>query len=239
MSVAETVFDGHAAGRQEAEAERFVTQRSLRPQGPAGEDEGDRVGGDRAANRGRSLADWSGSLQGIGLPEILGFLASAPASFRVGVEHGAWRGEVYLDHGTIVAAEFAGERGFAALNALALVPPEGQFVVRTMAPPGERSLALHGAALQAFLERLAAASARLADTIPSLAAVPQLVRTPGKGDGNGNGHIVLDRSSLATLLAIDGQRTVADLMAMCGRPSVAMDLATLVDFGLVRLDLSA
>ena len=100
----------------------------------------------------------SGSLQAVGFRALTGFLGDLGKSGTLRISHHQWSGEVVYDRGEVVGAAMGAERGLAALDAIALALPEGEFAF-VDAPPGSppeggREVSLSPPALQARLDEL-------------------------------------------------------------------------------------
>src|SRR5688572_7486340 len=151
-----------------------------------------------------------GTLEGIGLPALVRFLAGLRSNGRLLVADDSWGGEVGFDEGRVVAAAFGAERGLAALEAIALALPRGEFRFTGGAAPEERDVDLPPEDLERYLTSLAEEQTALARAIPSLAAVPRPA-DPGPDGAGTPERITIDRSTLYSLLLVDGRRTVQAL----------------------------
>ena len=179
-----------------------------------------------------------GTLEGIGLPALVRFLAGLRSSGRLLVADDSWGGEVGFDEGRVVAAAFGAERGLAALEAIALALPRGEFRFAGGAVPEGRDVDLPPEDLERYLTSLAEEQVALARAIPSLAAVPRPV-DPGPDGAGAPERITIDRSTLFSLLLVDGQRTVQALCEQRGERGAAQtlkELAWLAGSGLVVID---
>src|SRR5207244_11151098 len=89
----------------------------------------------------------------------------------------------------------------------------------------------------AHLDELGSRSATGMPKLPPVDAVPSLVadHDPNRGEE----PLALDRGTLQTLLAVDGQRTVRDIVAHRGSFDALWQLRNLVEIGLVRLEARA
>jgi hypothetical protein len=179
-----------------------------------------------------------GTLEGIGLPALVRFLAGLRSSGRLLVADDSWGGEVGFDEGRVVAAAFGAERGLAALEAIALALPRGEFRFAGGAVPEGRDVDLPPEDLERYLTSLAEEQVALARAIPSLASVPRPV-DPGPDGARAPERITIDRSTLFSLLLVDGQRTVQALCEQRGERGAAQtlkELAWLAGSGLVVID---
>lgn len=181
------------------------------------------------------MTELSGSLDGIGLPALIRFLAGLRKSGTLRIWQGGWAGEVGFDAGRVVTASLGPERGLAALEGLMLLSAGGRFSFQESAPPAEQTIAMTAEELDAYLTGLAAHAAQLAHLIPSLAAIPVVV-PPADPPSSGE-QVTLDRGTLALLLAIDGWRTVSELAAGRGLAGTLRALGRLIALGLVQIQL--
>src|SRR5436853_579395 len=84
------------------------------------------------------MAELRGSLEGIGFPALVGFLASLEKSGCLQLTSSQGGGTVSFTAGRVVAAAYGAERGLPALEALALALPRASFVfVDGALPPGD------------------------------------------------------------------------------------------------------
>ncbi|HEX2324451.1 MAG TPA: DUF4388 domain-containing protein, partial [Chloroflexota bacterium] len=179
-----------------------------------------------------------GTLEGIGLPALVRFLAGLRSSGLLLVADDSWGGEVGFDEGRVVAAAFGAERGLAALEAIALALPRGEFRFAGGAIPEGRDVDLPPEDLERYLTSLAEEQVALARAIPSLASVPRPV-DPGPDGAGAPERITIDRSTLFSLLLVDGRRTVQALCEQRGERGAAQtlkELAWLAGSGLVVID---
>lgn len=181
------------------------------------------------------MTELSGSLDGIGLPALIRFLAGLRRSGTLRIWRGGWAGEIGFDGGRVVTASLGPERGLAALEGLMLLSAGGRFSFQESAPPAEQTIAMTAEELDAYLTGLAAHAAQLAHLIPSLAAIPVVV--PPTDPPSSGEPVTLDRGTLALLLAIDGWRTVSELATGRGLACTLRALARLVALGLVQIQL--
>jgi Domain of unknown function (DUF4388) len=179
------------------------------------------------------MTQLSGTAAGITLTVIVRVLAELRLTGRLQVSQDGWTGDVAFDQGQIVAVEFGTERGWPALEAILLALPEGQCSFSPEAPTAEPNSALSLEALEARLDQVAQRRARLASRVPSLTAVPRM-REPR--DWRSGADVTLPRSALSTFMAIDGRRSVGELCLGHGLVRTLTDLATLVDLGLIDME---
>lgn len=180
------------------------------------------------------MTDFSGTLEGVGLPAIVRFLAGLQKTGCLRITHQDWRGEVYFDAGQVIGAALGSRQGLSALDALVQALPGGSFVFDADArPSGPSNVQLSREQLQAHLDDLALRTASGGPTLPSLDAIPHLV--PQDDDAVADETVPLDRGTLTTLLAIDGHRTVQEIISVRGSFEALWQVANLAHVGLVRL----
>ncbi len=180
------------------------------------------------------MTELSGTLEGVGLPAIVRFLAALQKAGCLRITHQDWRGEIQFDAGQIVSASIGSRKGLAALDALILALPGASFVFDDKARlEGESNVLLTQEALHAHLDELAQRTANGGPMLPSLDAVPQLV--PQDDESAAEETVPLDRGTLQTLLAIDGKRSVREIIGVRGSFEALWQVASLSEVGLVRL----
>jgi hypothetical protein len=178
------------------------------------------------------MSELSGSIEWIGIPALLQFLLGLRTGGRLRVTRGRWLGEMAFAPGRLVSASFGAWQGHVALEAIVLAFPTGTFSFSADEPvPNGNNLTLEGGDLLARVEALAARRIWLPDLASLLSAVPRVVSSDEWPASTG--HVVLDRETLRILLAIDGRRTVAELVGPSGPAQVLRALATLGGLGLV------
>src|SRR5918911_4265065 len=122
------------------------------------------------------MTELSGTLDGIGLAPLVGFLTGLGKSGRLTIADGPMAGEVFLEGGQVVGAAFDAERGLPALDAIGLALGGGRFgFAEQDTSLVEHNVSLSAAELSQHLDELQREAAALAAAIPSLAAVPTLV----------------------------------------------------------------
>jgi hypothetical protein len=152
----------------------------------------------------------SGSLSAIGLRALVRFLADLAKTGTLRVSHDRWMGEVAFERGTVVGASFEAERGLAALDAIALALPTGDFVFADApaegVPAGARNIDLSREALQDHLDDLLRQRGddALGRLLPS--TVVQLVPERTNEDEARSNRVDLTRGAIQTLLSVDGRR---------------------------------
>ena len=185
----------------------------------------------------------SGSLESFGLAPILGLLASTKTSGRVHVSAKPWSGDVFVSDGEVVAASFGIAsglggaptdllRGLSALDALVLMSTGGFFIAEG-AQPARRNVTLGSDELQAHLATLDNEQRAAGGTLPSLMAIPS---TRAQGDpSDTDEELPISRARLNLLVAVDGHRTVADLIGEGDLLKTLLDLRWLADRGLISM----
>ena len=73
------------------------------------------------------MTDFSGTLEGVGLPAILRFLTGLKKTGCLRVTHGDWHGEIFFEDGRVIGASLGSRVGLAALDALVQALPTGAF----------------------------------------------------------------------------------------------------------------
>jgi hypothetical protein len=181
------------------------------------------------------MTELSGTLEGVGLPAIVRFLAGLGKTGCLHITHDDWRGEVFFNAGQVTSASLGSRHGLPALDAMVQVMAGGSFSFESdaRATDGEGAISLSRDALFDHLEEVVARSANDAPTLPPLDAVPELV---GQNDSSkGEEPLPLDRATLQTLLAVDGQKTVREIIAQRGSFDTLWQLGNLADVGLIQL----
>jgi hypothetical protein len=179
-----------------------------------------------------SMGEFYGSLQDIGLPEILGFLKGLNKTGSLRIGQGRWAAEAILESGHAKAASFGDEHGVAALEATMLALAGGSFTFTDGTPVAvEQNVELGPDELHERLTAFDTERKALAAAVPSLAAVPRVAKAPGT-----TGEVVLDGGAIETLLAVNGERTIADIAHAHGIVQTARELAKLLESGLINVE---
>jgi len=180
------------------------------------------------------MTELSGTLEGVGLPAIVRFLTGLKKTGCLRIVHNDWRGEIFFDHGLVTGASLASRHGLTALDALVQALPGGSFTFdgAIQTAPREATISLGPEALQAHLDDLASSAANGTARLPSFGWVPAVVGQDSSTSADE--PLPLDRGTLQTLLAVDGRRTVDEIVAQRGSLDVLWHLANLVEVGLVR-----
>jgi len=181
------------------------------------------------------MTELSGTLDGVGLPAIIRFLTSLKKTGRLQIGHDDWQGEIIFDAGKLTGASLGSRHGLSALDGLVESLPGGTFAFDTSSRPSATpSIDLSPEALQAHLDTLVARIVAGKPSLPSVDSVPELI---AQGEsGAGEDPLPLDRGTLQTLLAVDGQRTVREIVAHRGSLDALWQLGNLAAVGLVRLE---
>src|SRR5579859_4796713 len=182
-----------------------------------------------------TMTELSGTLDGVGLPAIIRFLTSLKKTGRLQIGHDDWQGEIIFDAGKLTGASLGSRHGLSALDGLVESLPGGTFAFDTSSRPSATpSIDLSPEALQAHLDTLVARIVAGKPSLPSVDSVPELI---AQGEsGAGEDPLPLDRGTLQTLLAVDGQRTVREIVAHRGSLDALWQLGNLAAVGLVRLE---
>jgi hypothetical protein len=180
------------------------------------------------------MTELNGTLQGIGLPQLLSFLEGLRSTGSLLVEDGPWTGALVLTEGQLAGAQFGAEQGLSALDAILLALPRGRFRFSSAIESCEVNIVLKPGALTEHLETIARESDRLMAAVPSLSAVPYVLET-SEADGE-EGEITLGQRALRLLLALDGRRNVALLARERGMLHTLRELAELTQLGLIGMN---
>ena len=180
------------------------------------------------------MTELSGTLEGVGLPAIVRFLAGLHKTGALRVTNQDWHGDVFFDAGRVISAQLGSRQGLTALDALVQALPGGAFVFDVEAKaPETPNVELSHEALLAHLEDLATRTASGGPVLPSLESVPRL--TPQIEDATDEDTVPLDRGTLQTLLQIDGHRTVREIIGVRGSFDALWQIANLAEVGLVSI----
>jgi hypothetical protein len=180
------------------------------------------------------MTELSGTLEGVGLPAIVRFLCALNKTGCLRIAQDEWHGELFFDEGQVSGACLGSRAGLPALEAIIQLLPNGKFAFEVASHTDvEPNISLSPEALRAYFEELAT-SAHSRPKLPALDAVPVLV-SPEDQD-TGDEPLPLDRTTLRTLMAIDGRRTVREIIAQRGSLEALWQLSSLATVGLVRLE---
>lgn len=180
------------------------------------------------------MKELRGPLETFGLASVVGFLASLEKTGHLRIAVGARAAEMDVQAGRIVGARCGPDRAHDALEAIALGLRDGEFVFAD-GPVEASELDLGADDLRAMLERLPARLQGSDGGPVSLGHVPRLLDPPA-GQAPATDSVVLERGTLATLLLVDGRRSLDDIVGSRSLAQTLRELRTLVGLGLVRLD---
>jgi hypothetical protein len=169
------------------------------------------------------------------LPPVVRFLSELKKTGRLLLTQDDWSGEVVFRAGDVTDATLGSRTGLAALDGMLEVFPEASFTFDSRAPAGgtaEPTIQLSHDALLAHLDAAAARVASGGQRLPRPDAVPAQVA----GDGGGEDPLPLDRGTLQTLLTVDGQRSVREIVATRQSIETLWHLASLAEVGLITFN---
>jgi hypothetical protein len=178
------------------------------------------------------IMELTGELAGIGLRPLVDFMRSLRKSGYFSIRDERWTGTLVLDDGEIVGARFGPDHGLSALDSIFFALQNGRFEFVT-STDCERNLDLSAKELDDHLDSLAAEIEPLAQFVTSMSAIPS--RSLSADDG----EITLGRGALRLLMALDGQRTLADHATERGLLITLREIADLAHLGLVTFDADA
>src|SRR5258708_31349085 len=161
------------------------------------------------------MTELGGPLGGGGVPAIVRFLTGLKKTGCLRIAHNTWRGEIFFDHGQVTGASLASRHGLTALDALVQALPGGDFTFDDAVSgiaSREARISLSSGALQGHLDDLASSAANGTARLPSFGWIPS-VAEDNSGSSSGDETLPLDRGTLQTLLAVDGPRTVEEIVA--------------------------
>ncbi len=185
-----------------------------------------------------------GTFETLSLPEVLGLLSSARKSGALWLEAGPISGVAHLEDGHCQAAEVGDQRGAAETGAalsvrlvdmcFAVMCQESgsfRFVADDRAPWSCPELVELSDVL-VEVDRLLKQWREILRVIPSLECRPQLL------DELEVDEIVIDRDRWVLLVAIDGRRTVRELVQRTNRPVIELcqTLLELIEVGAVGVN---
>jgi uncharacterized protein DUF4388 len=177
------------------------------------------------------MTELSGTLDGLGLSAIVRFLSGLHKTGCLRLAQYDWYGEVYFDAGQLTHAVFGSRTGISALDALIEVLPRASFTFDShAAAPGPSSIQLDHANLLAHLDEAAARVASGQRSLPAADAVPVQAT-----DAAAEEPVQLDRATLQTLMLVDAQRSVREIVGHRGSLDALWHLAHLRDLGLIHL----
>jgi Domain of unknown function (DUF4388) len=177
------------------------------------------------------VIELKGSLRGVGLLPIVQLLADVRETGQLRVSRGELSGQLDFEDGHLVGVTYGEERGLGALAALASAFPEAEFTYLEGPPPTERNVDLTLDQLRQHLSRMGSSS-ETGNAVTSLRAVPRLLVSPN----GSHERLELERGSLQLLLAIDGERNVAEIIGDMPLVAALRELGELMRLGLIRID---
>jgi len=177
------------------------------------------------------MVELKGSLKGMGLRPLVRLLSDLGKTGCLHLAEEQWHGELHFRGGRLVGARVGSEEGVDALDALVLALPNATFTFTDGEKPPEREFELQPDDVQAHLAAADERSGGLLQRIPSMDAWLTVIEAD---QGHASENVQLDRTTVQTLLRVNGGRTVVEVVD--GRPLVQTlrDLGRLVDLGLVR-----
>ena len=175
------------------------------------------------------MVELSGSLAGMSLMPMLRLLSELRQTGSLQLSRNGWSAQLDLRDGRVVGASFADERGLSALTALGLVMHDADFVYLEGPPPVVEELDLTPDRLRRHFETEAGIGMLALDTVPR--PTDNSLELAFDDD-----EFVLHRSTVRLLLAIDGRRTLGEILGRRPSSVVLLDLAHLVKLGLIGLE---
>jgi hypothetical protein len=176
------------------------------------------------------MSELSGMLDGLGLSAIVRFLSGLNKRGRLRLSQHDWVGEIHFDSGRLTHASLGTRNGLTALDALVEVLPRASFSFDShAAPTDEPTIQLSNDELLAHLDEVVARVASGERRLPEADAIPAQTTI----DSGAEEPLQLDRATLQTLLAVDGQRSVREIVARRGSFDALWHLASLRDVGLI------
>jgi hypothetical protein len=179
------------------------------------------------------MTELSGTLGGVGLPAIVRFLGGLQKTGRLRLSQDDWTGEICFESGAVTHAVLGSRKGVPALDGMLELFPEAAFAFESGTPgdgSAERTVVMQSEELQKHLDATAARVASGGRCLPH----PDVVPAQTANDNEGEEPLPLDRGTLQTLLAVDGHRTVREIVAMRRSIESVWHLASLADVGLVQ-----
>src|SRR5689334_12908213 len=174
----------------------------------------------------------TGELTGIGLRPLVDFLRSLRKSGHFSIRDDRWTGTLLLNDGQIVGARFGQDHGLSALDSIFFALQHGRFDFVT-STDCERNIDLSARELDDHLDSLEAEIEPLARFVTSMSAIP--CRSVAGNDG----ELTVGRGALRLLLALDGQRTLAEHATERGLLITLREIAELAHLGLVTFEADA
>lgn len=181
------------------------------------------------------MSELGGTLDGVGLPAIVRFLGGLKKSGALRLTHHDWCGDVFFANGQVTGARFGSQSGLGALDALVEVLPGADFQFDSQKRDvGEPSIRLKQEALYIHLDDLARRLDAGLRKFPAVDEVPSLL-PQDESTQEGEEPLPLDRRTLQTLLCVNGERSVGDIVEQRGTLDALWQLASLAEVGLIEL----
>ena len=179
------------------------------------------------------MIELSGTIESNSLAPLLNFFAGLGQTGRLRLTRSRLAGDIDFRDGSVVEAVCGAERGIAALDLLVLLPGRAEFTFVVMQPAtAARSLELAPDALRQRLDSLEEMQRHIAEAVPSLTARPRLIVQAGSSPAD---RFTVTRGEITLLLAVDGDRTVLDLIGTRDLLARLRALTDLVDQGFVEI----
>jgi hypothetical protein len=161
------------------------------------------------------------------------FLGGLNKSGHLRLSQHDWVGEIHFDSGRLTHASLGTRSGLTALDAMVELLPRASFSFDShAAPTGEPTIQLSNDELLVHLDEVVARVSRGERRLPDADAVP----TQTTNDSGTEEPLQLDRAALQTLLVVDGQRSVREIVARRGSFDALWHLASLRDVGLISFE---
>jgi uncharacterized protein DUF4388 len=156
------------------------------------------------------MTELSGMLDGLGLSAIVRFLSGLQKSGCLRLAQDDWSGEIFFDQGRLSHATLGTRTGLTALDAIIELFPTASFAFDSnAAEPSQSTIDLDHESLLAHLDEIGARVARGERQLPTADVVP----AQAASDGAAEEPVQVDRASLQTLMLVDGQRSVREIVA--------------------------
>jgi hypothetical protein len=175
------------------------------------------------------MAELTGTVTETELFPLVRLLADLRRTGSLRVSNGGWTAHLHFLDGTLVAAAFRGEHGLGAISALASSLSQAEFVYMDGPLPADETVDLDPDLLGNAYEWSPAAGVLPLDAVPR--------RTNALAETAANNELMsLTRSTVRSLLAVDGRQTIREILADGGGSARLLDLVTLRDLGLITIE---
>ena len=179
------------------------------------------------------MTELSGILERVGLPAITRFLSGLGKTGCLELTDRDWQGQIFIQNGRVTAARLGSRTGVDALEAIVEVFPSAEFAFDSNARvTDEPAIRLSHDELLQRMDAVASRSAAGSRRLPLPETVPALLAETASGSEE---PLPLDRGTLQTLLAIDGQRSVREVVRQRNSFDALWQLAQLAELGLIDL----